>query len=164
MTDIYCGNNAQDVQLLSGNKVLGTRYKCMRRGVGRGIHLPYDPKFGGPYVPLDNRKIYCGDRDILPNDYDRFGNLPQCLQKGVGIGKSIRAKKGPPKWRILTPFMLFLLLETALFTWLYFKPPSFIRKNEDKDKVTVDWNKFITFFIPVTLSLGIIIYLIFRRR
>ena len=41
------------------------------------------------YTPIDNRKFYCGDKDILPPGYDRVGNLPSCLQKGIGIGRSM---------------------------------------------------------------------------
>ena len=99
MTQIYCGNNGAEPSLLSGEQILGTRYTCMQKGIGRGLHLPYDSKYTGAYVPIDNRKIYCGNKDILPTGYDFFGTLPHCIQKGVGIGKKIRAEQGPSKRR-----------------------------------------------------------------
>jgi hypothetical protein len=89
MTSIYCGNNSLDRDLLSGNQLLGTRYGCLRKGIGKGMNSPYDVKYTGDYFPIDQRKIYCGNQNELPNGYDIMGNLPQCLQKGIGIGKTI---------------------------------------------------------------------------
>lgn len=99
MAQIYCGNNGADTDLLVGRSVLGTKYKCMRKGVGKGLNLPYDPKFNGVYMPIDERIIYCGDKADLPSGYDRFGNLPSCLQKGVGIGKRLKAQKSLPNYQ-----------------------------------------------------------------
>lgn len=31
-------------------------------------------------------EIYCGDGDIVPDDYDRMGSRGVCLKKGIGIG------------------------------------------------------------------------------
>ena len=31
-------------------------------------------------------EIYCGDGDIVPDDYDRMGTRGVCLKKGIGIG------------------------------------------------------------------------------
>ena len=42
MNGIYCGNNAKSVDILSGNKIIGTRYACMRKGIGKGLNLPVD--------------------------------------------------------------------------------------------------------------------------
>jgi hypothetical protein len=93
MVYTYCGNNRANLDLVSGKSVLGTRYKCMRKGIGMGLYLPYDAQFGNHYEPIDNTKVYCGNSDDLPIGYDRMGNLPNCLQKGVGVGKLQKAKK-----------------------------------------------------------------------
>lgn len=100
MSQIYCGNNAKDSQLVAGNVILGTRYKCLQKGIGKGMSLPHDPNFAGEYEPIDNRTIYCGNSPELPDGYDMMGNLPQCLQKGIGVGKTIKAKqKLPAGWK-----------------------------------------------------------------
>lgn len=91
--DIYCGNNELDPRLVNGEITLGTRYKCLKKGIGRGMHLPYDPSYQQPYKPIDTTRIYCGDKDQLPPSYDRMGNLVHCLQRGIGIGKRIRVEK-----------------------------------------------------------------------
>lgn len=31
-------------------------------------------------------KIYCGDREELPDGYDRFGSRRECLNRGFGVG------------------------------------------------------------------------------
>ena len=91
MSDIYCGNNAKSNDILSGNKVIGTRYGCLRKGIGKGKNSPVDNNYIGEYQAIDTRKIYCGKSENLPNGYDLMGNLPQCLQKGIGIGKKQKA-------------------------------------------------------------------------
>jgi hypothetical protein len=83
----YCGNNR------IGHVNLGTRYECFKRGVGIGLHLPYDPSYALGYVPIDTRKIYCGIALRLPRHYHIMGNSTMCLQKGVGVGKSIKARR-----------------------------------------------------------------------
>lgn len=88
---LYCGNNALDPDLLAGDIILGTRYTCLKRGIGQGLHLPLDQKYTRGYEPIDKRRIYCGDKATLPKGYYSMGNLPQCLQKGVGIGKKKKA-------------------------------------------------------------------------
>lgn len=93
---IYCGNNSRSPELRNG-KVIGTRYKCFKKGVGIGINQPYDPAYKSRFKPIDARKIYCGEAVRLPIGYDIMGNNPMCLQKGVGVGKKIRAKKENPK-------------------------------------------------------------------
>ena len=87
MNKIYCGNNALDPELLAGDIILGTRYTCLKRGIGQGLHLPLDQKYTRGYEPIDKRRIYCGNKAKLPKSYYSMGNLPQCLQKGIGIGK-----------------------------------------------------------------------------
>lgn len=83
---MYCGNNRLDPQVLSGELIIGNRYQCLQRGIGKGLALP---AYSGAYEPIDREKIYCGKSNALPRGYDRFGTNAQCFQKGVGVGKSL---------------------------------------------------------------------------
>ena len=85
---MYCGNNA-----LKAGVRFGTRYECLKKGIGVGIHAPVDPEYNGPYEPIDKTRIYCGTKKRLPGNYDRMGSPTDCLRKGVGIGKRISAKR-----------------------------------------------------------------------
>jgi len=78
---------------MDGTKVIGTRYGCLKKGIGTGLRLPYDSEYARRFVPIDQRKIYCGNNIRLPNRYDILGTLGQCFQKGIGVGRSIKAKK-----------------------------------------------------------------------
>uniref|UniRef100_A0A6C0LVC1 Uncharacterized protein n=1 Tax=viral metagenome TaxID=1070528 RepID=A0A6C0LVC1_9ZZZZ len=89
MPGIYCGNNALDPSLANGQNIVGTRYGCMKKGIGRGMHMPVDPNYGN-YQPINNQKVYCGNGNNVPGGYVSHGTLPQCLTKGVGVGKRIR--------------------------------------------------------------------------
>ena len=90
---MYCGNNSQDPSLIAGDVIRGTRYKCLKKGIGVGKNQDVDPKYLGDYAPIDTRKIWCGNSDDLPAGYDRIGNLPHCLQKGIGVGKKQKAQE-----------------------------------------------------------------------
>lgn len=90
---MYCGNNRRSPKLRSGNQVLGTRYGCLKKGIGVGLSLPYDPEYTNRFVPVDGRKIYCGEAENLPDGYDIMGNNSMCYHKGVGVGRTLKAKK-----------------------------------------------------------------------
>lgn len=90
---IYCGNNRLNTNVVNGTAIIGTRHRCLQKGYGVGFNLPVDMDMLSPYEPISNEKIYCGNNDILPDTYDRFGSLPSCFQKGVGIGKKKRAER-----------------------------------------------------------------------
>ena len=94
---LYCGNNRLDPDVVSGRKIIGTRYQCMKKGIGVGMNLPFDPLYAIPYSPIDRSKIYCGNERRLPRGYTRMGSPASCLRKGVGIGKKIRADKEAKK-------------------------------------------------------------------
>lgn len=94
---MYCGNNRNNPDVVSGEKKIGTRYDCFRRGIGVGKNLPFDPSYAVPYDPIDTFTVYCGKNKQLPSGYDKMGSLPQCLRKGIGVGKSIQSKKGKTK-------------------------------------------------------------------
>ena len=170
---IYCGNNALDSDIVNGTSVLGTRYSCMRKGIGTGLNLPYDVKYTGEYQPIDNRKIYCGDRDDLPDDYDRFGNLPQCLQKGVAIGKRQRALDGDANvnrnniiirnlfYGKVKYFLIFILLLIIFLLFYYLKPGIILEKNEKNEKI-IDWKKFIIIYFILVIPIIIFIFIFVR--
>ena len=84
--DIYCGNNKLNNDVVKGKKIIGTKYSCFKKGFGKGIQMKNNKKI--PYQAIDTRKIYCGKKNILPKKYDIMGNLPMCLQKGIGVGKN----------------------------------------------------------------------------
>ena len=89
---MYCGNNLANKKLLNNQVELGTRYTCMRRGIGKGLNMPFDNSYLGEYIPIDDTQIYCGNSDNFPNGYDRIGSLNQCFSKGVGIGIKQKAE------------------------------------------------------------------------
>lgn len=84
---MYCGNNRRDPRVVNGTLVIGNRYQCLQKGVGKGLTLPPNT---GEYEPIFVEKIYCGKKNSLPRGYDRFGSNSQCFQKGVGVGKRIQ--------------------------------------------------------------------------
>lgn len=94
---MYCGNNRRNSKVLSGQQVIGTRYGCLKKGIFVGKSLPYDPEYANGYVPVDGRKIYCGEAKELPNGYDLLGSNSMCYFTGVGVGKAIKSKKKKKK-------------------------------------------------------------------
>ena len=92
---IYCGNNLLSplLQANGGDCVIGTNYKCLKKGIGYGINSPIDLEFIN-YEPIDQpENIYCGNNIQLPIRYERFGRRSSCLRKGVGVGKRIKIKR-----------------------------------------------------------------------
>jgi hypothetical protein len=87
--EIYCGNNALNYDVVNGTKLIGARYQCFKKGVGAGLKEPILQSLN-EYAPIDQTKIYCGKRDMLPPDKDRFGTSSECLRKGFGVGQRIK--------------------------------------------------------------------------
>ena len=88
--NIYCGNTRiRAVQ--QGLRPMGTRKSCYKKGIqiGRFV-LPPDVEYARAYLPLDNRRIYCGNSNVVPANHI-LGKLPWCLSKGIGKGKRARA-------------------------------------------------------------------------
>lgn len=84
--DIYCGS---DLILPDGYDEMGTRNRCLKKGVGVGMSMSTSERnriIAKPAPPVPREKIYCGDKAQLPPGYDRFATLGECLRKGVGIG------------------------------------------------------------------------------
>ena len=159
MVDIYCGNNSQDTGLVTGTKVLGTRYRCLQKGIGKGLNMPYDDKYLGAYAPIDNTRIYCGNLTVLPAGYDRFGTITECLQKGIGVGKKLKAERGPSRFRYMYPIVIFLLLELFLFLWLYNVKPNIILDTRIEE---IDWEKFWMVFVQISMMFAIIVFLFWK--
>ena len=91
---IYCGNNRlyrhpdENVEV-----IFGTNYRCLKKGFGSGYYSPVDLSILNPYEAIDERKIYCGLNENLPNGYNRVGNSANCFQKGFASGKIKRARE-----------------------------------------------------------------------
>ena len=171
---IYCGNNLNDVKLTSGTHNIGTNYQCLRKGIGVGINLPYDPAYSRPYRPIDNRKFYCGKSRRLPRGrgYFAIGSPSKCLQKGVGIGKKQIADRrggggGGGKYRFsfsginkekFNPYIIFLVVITILSVLFYFVKPKVITKPNpkyptDSNKRLIDTKKFIVVILVLSIIL-----------
>lgn len=88
---LYCGNNANNSDVVNGIAVIGTRRGCLEKGKYIGNAQAPDPSFLRPYVPIDDTKVYCGNYDNKPAGYDRFGGLYECFLKGIGVGKRTKA-------------------------------------------------------------------------
>lgn len=85
--EIYCGNNARDEGLRNGGKVLGTRYQCLKKGIGKGLKEPI-LSYNTDYEPIDDVKLFCGNGNVLPQTKDRFGTRDECLRKGFAVGQN----------------------------------------------------------------------------
>jgi hypothetical protein len=91
--EIYCGDSAA---LPNTYDVMGTRYRCLQKGVGTGMMLPNERRaefLARPRPPPDGNRMYCGNAAVLPAGYTRFGLKSQCLKKGVGIGLAMTPAK-----------------------------------------------------------------------
>ena len=92
---VYCGNNGAATK----GKPIGTKHQCLKVGIGKGLYLPCERSYGGVYDPIDNRKMYCGDKTDMPPGYDILGSPSLCLKVGIGLGKAQRAQNGCRKPR-----------------------------------------------------------------
>lgn len=166
MANIYCGNNAQNPDLLSGALTLGTRSRCLRKGIGVGRNLPLDPSYAGPYAPIDARREYCGDASEMPDGYDIVGNLPRCLQRGVGIGKAQRAAAGfspknyglagePDSSRGGLYLVVFAVGAAVLFLFLYLVKPGMRQK---KNRKQIVWKKFALVYSLTMICFGVLLF------
>jgi hypothetical protein len=191
MNGIYCGNNRLNEKLVNGEQEIGTRYGCLRKGIGKGLNLPVDLGYQ-EYEPIDDTRIYCGNKDELPRNYDYFGTLPMCLQKGVGLGKHLRAIRHNEEIndiesidndglgndnnseidideqgflqrniRIIKFVGIILIIGILLFIILYFLKPSFVIKKEN-DKDIIDWKNFSILYSIIMIIFMLLIWQIIR--
>lgn len=172
---IYCGNNLNDPKLKSRTHNIGTNYQCLRKGIGVGINLPYDPAYSRPYRPIDNRKFYCGKSRRLPSrsGYFAIGSPSKCLQKGIGIGKKQIANKRAGGSRFsfsnmntnkFNPYIIFLISIAILSVSFYFIKPKIITKPNpkypiDSNKIVIDTKKFIFVVLVISILITVLILL-----
>jgi hypothetical protein len=163
----YCGNNNNYIGLLRGTHRLGTNYECLRKGIGAGSRLPYDQDYSLNYNPVDTRKFYCGNGAEVPAEYFAVGSPSKCLALGIGIGKSQKARKGPPRFmyfiRYVLPYLLFVILASIIFVSFYFTKPSFLTIKDKENQNNIDWVKFIPYYLLCCLIIAIVIYFIWTR-
>jgi hypothetical protein len=168
MSDIYCGNNMLNKDLINGTKQMGSRFVCYRKGVGVGLKMPYDPSYEGEYIPINNEKVYCGNSDVLPENYDRMGSLSNCLQRGVGVGKSMRVERGLgmsdyiSKYYVRIFKILSVIMMLVLTTVLILRLTNVIKvgdsDKDDKDGKYDNWVLFLEYTIAMVI-LGIIMFM-----
>jgi len=166
--EIYCGNNALDSGIVNGTKIIGNKLKCFRKGVGQGLKMPYDKKYTERYQPINNTVIYCGTAENLPENagYTEMGDNVRCLQKGIAVGKRIKAGRGY-KGVIIEYFYLFLIftiLDIGIYRTIYMLKPSFLLRDRDSNEKEIDDDKFLFFFIITSYVLFRIIFYIFKNN
>lgn len=81
MVKIYCG---LEEKLDDENyDRIGTRYECLRKGIGVGLYkIRKKKKSSKKYRPDGS---YCGNKTQLPRGYTHFGSPYSCLRKGIGV-------------------------------------------------------------------------------
>lgn len=100
--EVYCGD---DLVLPENYDVFGTRYKCLRKGIGTGMVLSDSQRnaFLARQRPPNTERVYCGNNYQVPDGFDRNGTLLECFKKGVGTGlgmpqpKRMAAQQRPPR-------------------------------------------------------------------
>lgn len=164
MSNIYCGSNSLNPQLIAngGTQNIGTRHQCLRKGIGKGLNMPFDPSYNDPYQPIDPRQFYCGDNVVLPAGYDANGTIQQCLSKGIGIGRHQLAQRAIAngswkKYMKFIPFISFLVLHAIFIVTFIYTKPSFFTK-EVKGERQIDWITFSPYIVIFSLVCSIIMY------
>jgi hypothetical protein len=102
-----CSNNAAD-----GIKY--SPYQCFQKGIQRGRRTPFPWKVPSTrtFIPVRTNPIWCGSTDnydINNPQYERIGAPHECLQKGIGVGRSIRMR-----WYDLFTWVHRLLLSACI--------------------------------------------------
>lgn len=160
MSKIYCGNNALDPELVSGESALGTRYGCLRKGIGTGLALPVDPRYSGPYEPIDKSRIYCGKAAKKPKGYTRLGSLVHCLQKGVGMGRKMKADSAfsAVNDSDYAPYLFETVVGLVLFFFIWRWRPSFILCKDTETGDRILWGRFLLLYVFAYLLLYVLLY------
>ena len=155
---IYCGNNKNNKKLISGEADIGTRYECFKKGFGIGFNQPIDPEYLDDYEPIYQNNIYCGNKDDEIEINYKPGTLPQCLQKGVAIGKLKKAQENydlgnsfiednEDDFILKITLILFLNIISTLII-IYFKPKFFLNLKTDN---SFNCYKVILFLLLLSL-------------
>lgn len=109
----YCGNNR--LELVSGGKVLGTPYQCLRKGVGVGLHAPTSGT--ARYEPIDPpTPTFCGTPP--PPAGKVMGSRVACFRKGFGVGQRLKATRISGYKGLLTVRNVFLLVCLLIVTFI----------------------------------------------
>lgn len=174
---MYCGNNGNNRDLLNGNKVLGTPYQCLKKGIGQGLNMPCDREYKGEYIPIDDFKIYCGQSRILPRDYDRIGSSAQCLAKGVGIGKvqkansrrcnprggvALRFGMGGDSRNVVRFWLIYFSISIPISIYLYLATPSYLKKSVTVNNITTE-KRDLNKVVPLSIVINIVIYIVLTK-
>jgi hypothetical protein len=168
MTQLYCGNNKLDKRLETGTHRIGSNYECLKKGIGTGLHMPYDPSYADPYSAIDIRKFYCGKMKKIPREYFDTGSPSICLRTGIGIGLSQRAKKGPDNNLSMKfssshsqkyfPFILLIIINITILCVLYYAKPSFVTKTDKSHRISINKTKFAVYYLLFFMITCIIFY------
>ena len=165
---IYCGNNKMNRRLLNNEVEIGSRSKCLKKGFGIGINKPIDLDYLGEYEPIYIDKFFCGDdENDAPNDY-RMGTLPQCLQRGVAIGKLQKAQNNDSgdnfsneldsEHNFILKITLILFIDIIyILIIMYLKPKFFLNKMRYFDN-----RKIILSVLGITVFLFILLLYFFK--
>ncbi len=87
MVRIYCGNQNP---IPEDYDVMGSRYQCLRKGIGVGIYRINIEDRILPQSDPNRPKLYCGTSEDIPQGYVGMATPYQCLRKGVGVGMYIQ--------------------------------------------------------------------------
>ena len=163
---IYCGNNRRNRNLINGSLNVGSRSKCFKKGFGVGINQPVDPDYSGEYEPIYIDNIYCGDDQNNAPVNSRMGTLPQCLQKGVAIGKVQKARnnnvdggEGDYNYHFVLKITLILFIDIIFILGIiYFKPKFFLKNNTQFDTF-----KISGILAGITILLIVLLFVIFKN-
>lgn len=168
--NLYCGNNANHPSLINGNKQVGNPKDCLNKGISVGFNMPYDKNYIVEYIPIDDTKVYCGNDENLPYEYDEFGSLKECFTRGIGIGKANKARFGYKNhifYNYIVPFLLFSLFFLTISGVLYYNKPSFITYNDPNNTQNykkIDWSKFSLYLILLAIILGGFVYFLWKTK
>jgi len=90
--EIYCGD---DLILPENYDIFGSRYRCLRKGIGTGMVLSDAQRnaFLTRQRAPNPVRTYCGNDAQLPQGFDRNGTLLECFKKGVGTGLGMAQPK-----------------------------------------------------------------------
>jgi hypothetical protein len=163
---LYCGNNRKD-PILNTTHRIGTRYGCLKKGIGVGLNMPVDPSYAGEYEPIQNTKLYCGNKTRVPSGYNGYDTLGGCFRKGVGVGKRQKATSGfisddddsPVNKSIgieLIPILLLSIVFLILYLISHYAKPKWLVKKENS-KTKIKWGIFVVIWLSFSI-LGILLY------
>lgn len=174
MSRIYCGNNANYTGLVNNTHRIGTNYECLRKGIGTGRNMPYDTNYNNNnYVPIDNRRFYCGNSEEIPQNGNYFavGSPSKCLQIGIGVGKlqnTNRQKSIFIRYKSYFIYIISLIITIITFIVLYHMKPKIlcdklINPQDTKKYIyKLDIYKLILFSLSIYIIFFILLKLIFK--